>query len=265
MKTMKLACAAAIALGTTVTMSSAQIAAYAQNFESMDPMGETVLADDGWGVGANVWDEFYFSYLYGYFVFPAPNSNDGLGNGDRFSSLATGEGGPDQGNNVLVTFSDYNNADHALGYYIEANFYREYTVTTENIGETWTFSFDAKAGNIEDNLDPTAFAQAFIKTLNPPANGGNYDLINFVTVDTNGIDPTWQRYQVELTIDETMVGYLFQVGFLNLCTLYESSGVFYDNIDLSNGSVACLADLNGDGILDNGDIGTFVGLFLAGC
>jgi len=27
----------------------------------------------------------------------------------------------------------------------------------------------------------------------------------------------------------------------------------------------CPADINGDGILDNGDIGTFVALFLAGC
>ncbi|MFT5422352.1 MAG: hypothetical protein ACI89L_000109 [Phycisphaerales bacterium] len=270
MKNMKLLCAAALALGATTTVSTAQIVAYQDNFEDDDInavlINNEVNGVGDWIVGANVWDEFYFSYLYNYFAFPAPNNNGISGTGvDAFSAITTGEGGPDQGAQQLSVYSDYNNPDHALGFYIEANFFREYVVAAENVGETWTFSYDAKLGNIADNLDPTKNATGFIKTINPPANGGTWNLTTFLALDMTNADPNWQRYEISLEITPDLVGQLFQLGWLNLCTLYESSGMFYDNVDLSNGSVPpCPADMNGDGILDNGDIGAFVQAFLAG-
>ncbi|MGB8221226.1 MAG: hypothetical protein WCF10_01505, partial [Polyangiales bacterium] len=60
------------------------------------------------------------------------------------------EGGVDQGNQVLVIISDYNNADQGIGLRIEANTFRERTITAADMGNTITFSFDAKRGNINE-------------------------------------------------------------------------------------------------------------------
>ena len=256
MKKSLIAGAAALAFGASA--ASAQITTYEQNFEGYDPLSPTVIGDDGWLVGANVFDEFFFSFLYNYFAFPAPNSNDG--NGDRFSAVASGEGGAEQGAQQLSVFSDYNNQDHANGFYIDANFFREYPIVEADVGATWTFSFDAKLGNIGDNSDALASTTGFIKTIDP-ANG--FSLTNNVPVDLTNADPTWQRYELSLEITPDLVGQLFQVGFSNLSTFFDPSGMFYDNILLSDGSVDCAPDVNGDGIVDNGDIGVFVQLFLA--
>ncbi len=49
----------------------------------------------------------------------------------------------------------------------------------------------------------------------------------------------WTEYSIALPIDAALEGQIFQVGFSNLATMYESSGIFYDNVNLSlEGSVA---------------------------
>ena len=53
------------------------------------------------------------------------------------------------------------------------------------------------------------------------------------------IPDTWGRHQLELTIDPSLVGQIFQCGFLNQATNYEGSGIFYDNILFFSGKV-CL-------------------------
>ncbi|MFG0304775.1 MAG: GC-type dockerin domain-anchored protein [Phycisphaerales bacterium JB040] len=270
MLTRLIACAAALATGATA--ANAQIACFEDNFEDDDInaalINNEVTITDDWIVGANVWDEFYLTYLYGYFAFPAPNNNGISGTGvDAFSGIVPDQGGEPQGAQVLSVYSDYNNADHALGFYIETNFFREWVIDASNVGETWTFSFDAKQGDLANNTDPLKNASAFIKTINPPSNGGNYELTTFLPLDLTNADPTWQRYEVSLEITAGLVGQLFQVGWLSLCTNYEPSSMFYDNVLVDNGTCTvdpCQADVNGDGILDNGDIGAFVSLFLAG-
>ncbi|MCH2105586.1 MAG: hypothetical protein MK291_02965, partial [Planctomycetes bacterium] len=101
--------------------ASAQIPTYVQDFESLDAASGTVLGDDGWLVGANVFDASG-GYLYGYFSFPAPNGGPG------FCAVATGEGGPDQGAQQMVVYNDYNNGDHGVGHLIEANVFREWII-----------------------------------------------------------------------------------------------------------------------------------------
>jgi hypothetical protein len=132
-------------------------AQYAQDFESLNQTSPTALGDDpdpAWGVGwlvfGNVFEADGETFLYGYGADPAPN------NSGAFSGIALGEGGVDQGDQVLVIISDYNNADQATGRRIEANTFRERTITAADIGTTINFGFDAKRGNINEGCPPPA-------------------------------------------------------------------------------------------------------------
>lgn len=206
------------ALASLATAAAADISAYSQDFEGLNQASPTALGNDGWLVGANVFDSGG-GFLYNYFAFPAPNG------GPAFSAIASGQGGPDQGNQQLVVYSDYNNGDHGNGNIIEANFFREYIVGAGNVGQTWSFSFDYKRGDIGGS----STALAFIKTLDPNA---GYALTNFLIFDTTNADTLWSRHNLSLFIDASLTGQIFQIGFLNTATNYEPSGIFYDNINL---------------------------------
>ena len=189
---------------------------YTQDFEALDQVLPSALADDGWLVFGNVYDPLG-NYLYGYGPFPAPN--DGFG----FCQIDLGEGGVDQGLQQLVVFSDYNNGDHALGNLIESNTFQEQIVDAADVGNIWTFEFQAKMGNLE--LASTAVA--FIKTLDPSS---GWALTNFLTVDMTTIPVEWGGYSINIAIDASLENQVLQIGFANLATNYEGSGVFYDNI-----------------------------------
>jgi hypothetical protein len=125
---------------------------YTEDFESLDQSSPTALGDDpsppwgvGWVVFGSVFDGTNGDFLFGYGTFPAPNGTDG------FSSVALGQGGGDQGDQVLVIFSDYGNtAQQNAGNRVEANTFRERTITAADVGNTIIFSFDAKRGNINE-------------------------------------------------------------------------------------------------------------------
>ncbi len=213
------------------------ICPFSDDFESYNDTVETVLGDAGYLVFGNVFTPAG-DPLFGYGPFPAPNQSG------AFSGVSVGEGGPGQGSQQLNTFSDYNNVDqHTAGNLIESIVYREQSVGASNVGQTWRFTFDAKLGNL---VAPTT-AKAFLKTLDP--NSG------FVTTaeveqDTTSTPTTWQGYTLDLTIDASMVGNVIQIGFSNLATNFESSGVFYDNITFD---IAPGVDTDGDGIDDSVD------------
>ncbi len=212
----------------------ADISEYSQDFEGLDMASPTALGDDGWVVGANVFDAGG-GFLYNYFAFPAPNGSGG------FSNIAAGEGGPDQGAQQLVVFNDYNNTDHTNfpTRIIEANFFREYSISASDVGNTVRFSFDSKLGDIQS----PSTALAFIKTLDP---NNDFAPTNFVTQDTTNTPTTWSTYSLELTIDQSLEGQIFQIGFLNTASGFSPSGVFYDNVVLTvpepatGGLLACL-------------------------
>lgn len=208
---------AAVFLLLAPAASRADIIVYHQNLETLVMADPAALQNDGWLVYGNVFDPSGVNYLYGYGPFPAPNG------GNAFSGIVTGEGGAEQGAQQLSIYNDYNNLDHALGNQIESNVYREWTIGAGQVGDTWTFQFDAKLGN----LVPPSTALAFIKTLDP-ANG--YALTNFLTVDVTAIPTTWATYSISLPITAGLAGQLFQVGFLSRTTGYISSGIFYDNL-----------------------------------
>ena len=215
---------------------------YEQDFESLDQMSETVLGDEGWLVGANVFSGSTpgGAFLYNYFAFPAPNG------GPAFSAIASGEGGPDQGAQQLSIYNDYNNLDHGPGgptagspHTIQALVFREREVVADDVGQTLTFDFDHKAGNINDPSDPTCMspnppcastAIAFIKTLD---RGNGFATVDFIMADMTSISQNWGSTSLTLEIDESKVGFLLQVGFESTATLFQPSAIFYDNLRVS--------------------------------
>ncbi len=210
--------AAFMLVASVGTAAIADIADYSQDFESLNMASPTALGDDGWLVGANVFDAAG-GFLYNYFSFPAPNGGAG------FSAIASGQGGTAQGAQQLSVYNDYNNQDHGVGNLIEANVFREYIVGASDVGSTKTFSFDAKLGNLEGGSS----AVAFIKTLDQ--NNG-FALTNFVTIDMTNTPSEWNSYSMDLAIDASLEGQIFQIGFYSVATNFEGSGVFYDNINL---------------------------------
>jgi hypothetical protein len=101
----------------------------------------TALTDDGWSGFVNRFSPDGGTYLGGYVSSPG-ESEGGL------AAIQGGEGGVEQGDQQLVIISDYNNnADQTAGNRVEANTFRERTIVAGDVGQTLTFSFDAKRGN----------------------------------------------------------------------------------------------------------------------
>ncbi len=209
--------AAALSLLAPVA-GRAALAPYNQNFEGMTRSNSTALSSDGWLVYGNVFSPDHANFLYGYGPFGAPNGSG------AFCALDTLQGGPLQGNLQLSVYSDYNNTGaHGAGDQVESNVYHEQTIAAADVGNTWTFQFDAKLGNISG----TSTALGFIKTINPSA---GYAQTNLVTVNTTAIPANWNTYTISLAIDASLVGQLMQFGFSNTATSFQPSGIFYDNL-----------------------------------
>lgn len=218
--------AAALLLCLIPAASLAAINSYSQDFEGLGLEDPNALSGDGWIVYGNVFD-ISMTWVRGYGSFPAPNSA-APSVPSAFCAMAAGEGGDSQGAQQLSVFSDYENTDHDWGY-VEANVYREMTVTGADVGTTWYFEFDGKRGNLEG----LSSAAAFIKTLDPSS---SYALTNFIPVDMTTAPTEWHRHSISITIDAGLVNQIFQVGFMATATGYQGSGVFYDNVVLSTES-----------------------------
>tara|TARA_B110000503_G_scaffold52251_1_gene84054 strand:+ start:8944 stop:9741 length:798 start_codon:yes stop_codon:yes gene_type:complete len=216
-------------------VSNAYIASYSQDFEGMTTTDPTALSTDGWLVGANVFSPDGTTFLYNYFAFPAPNGGPG------FSGIATNEGGPAQGLNQLNTYSDYNNGDQAVGNIISANLFRDLgTLTGEDVGRTFTFSWDIKQANQE----PPSTSEVFLKVLTP-----SFAEVAFASVDTTASGVVWGNGSSSVTIQPDWVGNFFQMGFVNNASNYKGSGVLYDNLSVSGVPVPATIWLVGAAVL----------------
>ena len=192
---------------------------YEQDFESLDQASTTALGDAGFLVFGNVYSGTTGDVIGFYGPYPAPNNPAQA----AFSLIASGQGGPEQGAQQLVIISDYNNqTEMVAGNLVEALTFQEITIGAGDVGKTFTFSFDAKRGDIAG----ASTAYAFIKTLAPPT----YDQTNLVTVDTTNLPTTWGRLEVSLDIVPELVGQILQFGFSATATNNEASGVLYDNL-----------------------------------
>ncbi len=212
---------------------------YSQDFEALGATDPEALNQDGYVIFADVWDgdvgTGIFKYPYG--PFPAPNGGPG------FSAIATGEGGPDQGEQHLNIYSDYNNGDQtsggncgASGCTINTSVFQEITITADDIGTTYTLSFDAKSpfeGGIADAVQPVTEASAFIKTLDP---GAGFATTNDIRADMTAISNVdWNSFSISLDLSDPLLeGQLLQFGFNTVTTEYDNTGVYYDNIVFTN-------------------------------
>jgi hypothetical protein len=221
MKKMNARIAAAMVGAALSTAAMAQIPAYSQTFESLNAVSGSALANDNWKVFGNVFSPGG-GYLYGYGTFSAPNGTPG------FCSIASGEAGPNQGNQYINVYSDYNNGDHAVGNLIEANVFQERTLVAADLGKTYNFKFDYKAAFIAGPAGATK-TFAFIKVLNPFT---GYTLVANPNKETTLASKTeWSEGNtLSITIDNSWTGHLLQFGFVSTATNYQNSGVFYDNI-----------------------------------
>jgi hypothetical protein len=205
----------AIALALLIPAVGLAQTPYSQDFELLAPTNGS-LAGDGWWNYGNVFDSGW-NWIGGYGPYGAVNN---IGN---WQDIVTGEGGPDQGDQQIVVYSDYANSNHdTTGNWVESNLYQEWTVGAGASG-IWEFTFDAKMGNLEKR----STALAFIKTLDPNA---GWAMTNFITQPTTNTPVTWTGYS--LTIDLAgLDNQILQIGFSSTATDYEGCGVFYDNVN----------------------------------
>jgi hypothetical protein len=216
MKQMLLLGLAAILVSVMVGVpAQAQLTPYSQDFEGMTWDDPNALMDDSWYVFGNVWGPDW-GYWYGYWAV-APNQTAG------FSSVAVGEGGPDQGAQQLVTYSDYHNGNHwdGSGANIEANFFQEYVITAADVGTTWRFEFDVRSGDIAGGTTATAF----FKLVNTTTWA-----VTVIPLDVTNT-PVWTRQSLDIYIDPSLEDLLLQFGFANMSSGAAFSGMFYDNIN----------------------------------
>ncbi len=220
-------------------LSYAELAFYRQNFEAMTPgqgWPPNDLSEDGWLIFGIEWDANPYpdpgsaNQVAFYGPFEAADGEPG-----SIQALATGEGGPNQGDIALVKYSDYNNANQTIRY-IQALTYQTRTIEIGDVG-LWRFTYDAKIGNLEG--DSSAFA--YIQTVDPEL----FFQKQFVSNDTTTLPVVWGTYNLELLIDETMLGDILNFGFSATATNYAGSGVFYDNIRFGGAG-----DWDRDGVTD---------------
>ncbi|MFB1036910.1 MAG: VPLPA-CTERM sorting domain-containing protein [Sinobacterium sp.] len=166
-----------------------------------------------------------------------------------FSKIVDDQGGVDQGSAQLNTYSDYNGwspfnsgqTDVLTKVYAPLG-----AISPDLEGQTVTFSFDAKLGNITDTASSTANAfLAVIKTSD-----GSYADISGTTAITNSdIGSNWGSYSISVLIDSGMVGEELQIGFSNQTVeAWGATGMYYDNLEVSAVPVPAAAWLFGSAL-----------------
>lgn len=225
-----------LVLAVTVTfapISNAALTTYTQNFEGMapnqgfsDPDNGFVndLEADDWQIYGIVYDTNPYNnpsanILGQYGPYPAANGDPG-----SIQGVATGQGGPSQGDVVLAKYSDYNNQDGQLAGYVSASTYQEQQIGADDVGSTWRFSYDAKMGNLE--ADSSAFAYILTQDFNDQGESFNAN-------DSTNLPTDWLRYFVDMAITADMVGDNLTFGFGATSTTSNGSGVFYDNLEFA--------------------------------
>ena len=205
--------------------SSATLRPYSQDFEGMTPnqgYPPNDLEADGWRIYGQVFDADPYTNtgliptnVYG----PEEAANGDGGDFASIQGVATGQGGPDQGDVVLAKYTNYNDPGLANGY-VQASTFQTQLISTSNAG-LWRFTYDAKIGNLE--ADSSAFAYILVQDfINPDI---------FVQNDTTNLPVEWGTYTLDLLLTEAQAGATLSFGFSATSTDFNGSGVFYDNLN----------------------------------
>ncbi|NNF18095.1 MAG: glycoside hydrolase family 16 protein, partial [Gammaproteobacteria bacterium] len=218
---------------------------YSQNFEGTagTPIPDGDNIGDNWVFFVNVFPAGSDIPRFGYGQ-PAPN-------GPQISALVTDQGGPSQGGQQLSVYSDYEccpgdffnpPTGHQNGTdTVETNVFAELLITAADIGAVFTFSFDAKAGNIGG----VSTANGFVKVLQeveagaPGPAGNDFFVVAEENVDTTSLSTEWSRPSVEITITSDMIGgadvvdVTLQFGFQTNGVNFSNTNNYYDNVELT--------------------------------
>lgn len=240
----------ALAMAAAVAYAPVSNAAltYSQNWEGNAADWNTnaaAISDDGWTIGQ-------INHTTGgewFAGFAAPNNAADGNNG--FSSLATGEGSPAQGAVQLSIYADYNgwgpwvaNPSHVIQSFVNNDLG---IITGDMVGNTYSFDFDGKLGNLDANV---AQADAFMKVLKV-SDSSYFELFNSSFDSDANLTTDWSGGSIGITIDAGMVGELLQIGFTNTTDNWNPTGVFYDNLNFNAPAVPVPAAvwLFGSGLL----------------
>ena len=195
---------------------------YEQDFEALDPGAPDALQSDQWLYFGSVFDGTG-AFKFGFGPFPAPTTNG------QVSAIATGQGGAAQGNNQLLVFSNYDCCQPDEGHFgtdlVDTLVFQEINpILASDIGRTFTFTFDAKRGDIGGNTT----AEAYILTLDPDA---GFAITSRAALDTTSLPTSWGTYSITLPLtNPALEGQILQFGFITTASNFEPAGNLYDNI-----------------------------------
>jgi len=198
-------------------MGNAALINYSQNFESLNAISSTALSDAGFVIYENSYNDQGLTNQVS-----SAGANSGRNDYRGFAQIVTGEGNSAQGNQQLKVFSNYLSKNQK-SLYIDALTLQQQTIGTNDLGTTWTFSFDAKQGDITG----TSSASAWIRTID----SGN--TLAEDRLDTTSLGLNWGSHAVSLYIDPSWNGKTLEFGFNSAATAYTMSGVYYDNLSLT--------------------------------
>ena len=221
-------------------MGNAALASYSQNFESLNAKISTALSDAGFDIYENSYNDQALTSRYNS-AGPMPARNDH----QSFAWVVTGQGDQAQGNQQLKILSNYYSKYQGIRY-IDALTLQQQTIGTSDLGTTWTFSFDAKLGDIANDVTGDSSAFAWIRAID----GGN--TLGETRLETTSLGLNWGSYTVSLLIDPSWSGKTLEFGFKSAAKNYSPSGVYYDNLSLAGTSavpVPAAAWLFGSGLL----------------
>lgn len=230
---------------TAITMASALVyapignaalASYSENFESLNATSSTALSDAGFVIYENSYHDQGLTNPANS-AGPMPARNDYRG----FALVVTGQGGSTQGTQQLNVYSNYPSPDQG-SLYVDALTLQQQTIGIDDLGSIWSFSFDAKQGDIAG----TSSASAWIRVIDGGTTLGENRL------DTTSLGFDWGSYALSLNIDPTWNGKILEFGVNSAATGYTMSGVYYDNLSLSGTPavpVPAAAWLFGSGLL----------------
>ena len=202
-----------------VPMGNAALTNYSQNFESLSAISSTALSDAGFVIYENSYNDQGLTNQVNS-AGPMAGRNDYLG----FAQIVTvtGQENSAQGNQQLKVHSNYSSKNQG-SLYVDALTLQQQTIGADNLGNTWSFSFDAKQGDITGSSS----ASAWIRVID----GGT--TLGENLLDTTSLGFNWGSYALSLYIDPSWNGKTLEFGVSSAATGYTASGVYYDNFNLS--------------------------------
>lgn len=160
-----------------------------------------------------------------------------------YSAIVAGEGDVAQGGQQLSIFNDYNpwspftmGAGTTIQTFVSNDIG---LITSDMVGNTYSFTFDGKLGNIVESPtggEPVSQAEAFVKVLKS-SDLSYIELANNVFDSDANLTTAWGGGSIDLLVDAGMVGETLQIGFNSTATDYSPSGVFYDNLNFDVAAV----------------------------